>query len=154
MARIDLFTGLALVALAVGVYVATGDLATVERGIGPGDYPRVAAWGLLLFGAILAAQSALKLLRGRDSAFRFAKGTLPRMAIMVALTFVYIQVMPLAGFVLATPPFLFATMLFFGVKRYLLAAVTSVAVTVACFAIFRYAFQVMLPVAGLFDGRI
>ncbi len=151
MARIDLFTGLALVALAIGVYVATGDLATVERGIGPGDYPRVAAWGLLVFGSILALQSGIKLLRGSGSAFRFAKGTLPRMAIMVGLTFVYIQVMPIAGFVLSTPVFLFAAMLFFGVKRYLLAAVTSVAVTLACFAIFRYAFQVMLPIVGLFN---
>lgn len=154
MARIDLFTGLALVALAIGVYIATGDLATVKRGIGPGDYPRVAAWGLLVFGAILAAQSGLKLLRRQDTAFHFAKGTLLRMAIMVVVTFVYIQLMPLAGFVLTTPVFLFAAMLFFGVKRYLLAAVTSVAVTLACFAVFRYAFQVMLPVAGLFGGRI
>ena len=150
MARIDLFTGLALVALAIGVFFATGNLATVERGIGPGDYPRVAAWGLFVFGVILAAQSAWKLVRNADTPFHFPKGTLPRMAIMVVLTFVYIQVMPLAGFVLTTPFFLFATMLFFGVKRRLMAALTSVAVTLACFAVFRYGFQVMLPIVGLF----
>ena len=42
-------------------------------------------------------------------------------------------------------------MVFFGLRRYLLGAVTSIAVTLALFVTFRYAFQVLLPVVGLFD---
>ncbi|MBP1780106.1 MAG: Tripartite tricarboxylate transporter TctB family, partial [candidate division NC10 bacterium] len=70
---------------------------------------------------------------------------------MVLMTYAYIYVMPYAGFVLTTPVYLFLAMLFFGLRRYLLGAVTSVAVTLALFVTFRYAFQVLLPVVGLFD---
>jgi hypothetical protein len=59
--------------------------------------------------------------------------------------------MPYTGFVLITPVYLFLAMLFFGLRRYFVGAVTSIAVTLALFLTFRYAFQVLLPVVGLFD---
>jgi divalent metal cation (Fe/Co/Zn/Cd) transporter len=42
-------------------------------------------------------------------------------------------------------------MLFFGLRRYFVGALTSIAVTLALFLTFRYAFQVLLPIVGLFD---
>ena len=151
MQRVDFFTGLALVALAVGVFVGTLDMAKVERGIGPGDYPRVVAWGLLVLGGILTIQSGLKLVRREKRPLPFPAGAFPRVSTMVLMTAAYIYLMPLTGFVLITPVYLFLTMVFFGLRRYLLGAVASVAVTLTLFVIFRYAFHVLLPVRGLFD---
>jgi hypothetical protein len=148
---VDFFTGLALVALAVGVFVGTLDLPQVPRGIGPGDYPRVVAWGLLLLGAALAVQSGLKLWRRQPPSLRFPLRAFPRVLLMVGMTAAYIYLMPHAGFVLLTPAYLFATMVFFGLRRYVVGAATSLIVTVALFVTFRYAFQVLLPVVGLFD---
>ncbi len=151
MPRVDFLTGLALVGVAVGVFIGTLDMAKVERGIGPGDYPRVIAWGLLILGATLAAQSGMKLVRREKEPLPFPPGAFPRVFSMVVMTYAYIYVMPYTGFVLITPVYLFLAMVFFGLRRYLLGAVTSLAVTLALFLTFRYAFQVLLPVVGLFD---
>jgi hypothetical protein len=70
---------------------------------------------------------------------------------MVLMTYAYIYLMPSTGFVLITPVYLFLAMVFFGLRRYLLGAVTSIAVTLVLFVTFRYVFQVLLPVVGLFD---
>ncbi len=150
MARIDFFTGLGLMTLAVGVYVVTLDMIQVERGIGPGDYPRVAAVGLLVLGAILAVQSGLKLLKGKTTPLVIPRPARLRVFLMVVMIFAYIWLMRWTGFVLITPVFLFVTMLFFGLRKYLLAALTSLGITLVLFVTFRYGFQVMLPVAGLF----
>ena len=151
MPRVDFLTGLALVGLAVGVFIGTLDMAKVERGIGPGDYPRFIAWGLLFLGATLTVQSGMKLVRREKEPFPFPPGAFSRVLAMVLMTYAYIYVMPYAGFVLTTPLYLFLAMLFFGLRRYLLGAVTSIAVTLVLFVTFRYAFQVLLPVVGLFD---
>jgi hypothetical protein len=151
VSRVDFFTGLALVALAVGVFVGTLDLPRVERGIGPGDYPRVVAWGLLCLGGTLVVQSWVKLLRRERRALPFPPGAFRRIFSMVLMSAAYIYLMPHTGFVLITPVYLFALMVFFGLRRYVLGAVTSVAVTLALFVTFRYAFHVMLPTLGLFD---
>lgn len=151
MPRVDFFTGLALVGIAVGVFIGTLDMAKVARGIGPGDYPRFIAWGLLILGATLAVQSGKKLLRRQAEPLPFPPGAFPRVLIMVLMTYAYIYLMPSTGFVLITPVYLFLAMVFFGLRRYLLGAVTSIAVTLVLFVTFRYVFQVLLPVVGLFD---
>lgn len=151
MPRVDFLTGLALVGIAVGVFFGTLDMAKVERGIGPGDYPRVIAWGLLFLGATLAIQSGMKLVRRANEPLPFPPGAFLRVFTMVLLTYAYIYLMPYAGFVLITPVYLFLAMVYFGLRRYLLGAVTSIAVTLVLFLTFRYAFQVLLPVVGLFD---
>jgi hypothetical protein len=137
--------------LAIGVFIGTLDMAKVERGIGPGDYPRVAAWGLLFLGAILTVQSGIKLARRENQPLPFPPGAFPRVFAMVLMTFAYIYLMPYTGFVLITPVYLFLTMVFFGLRRYLLGVVTGIAVTLVLFVTFRYAFQVLLPILGLFD---
>jgi len=151
VSRVDFFTGLALVALAVGVFIGTLDMAKVERGIGPGDYPRVVAWGLLFLGAILTVQSGLKLVRRKKEPLPFPPGAFLRVLSIVLMTYAYIYLMPYTGFVLTTSVYLFLAMVFFGLRRYLLGAVTSIVVTVTLFVTFRYVFQVLLPVVGLFD---
>ena len=151
MPRVDFFTGLALVGVAVGVFIGTLDMAKVPRGIGPGDYPRFVAWGLLILGATLAVQSGKKLLRRQAEPLPFPPGAFPRVLVMVLMTYAYITMIPFGGFVLTTSVYLFLAMVFFGLRRYLLGAVTSIVVAVALFVTFRYVFQVLLPVAGLFD---
>jgi hypothetical protein len=151
VSRVDFFTGLALVALAIGVFVGTLHLPTVARGIGPGDYPRVVAWGLLCLGGVLLIQSGMKLLREEPRALPFPRGALRRVFSMVLVSAAYIALMPYTGFVLITPVYLFVLMVFFGLRRYLLGAVASIAVTLVLFVTFRHGFQVMLPTLGLFD---
>jgi hypothetical protein len=149
--RVDFFTGLALIGLAVGVFIGTLDMAKVERGIGPGDYPRDVAWGLLGLGGILTVQSGMRLVRREKRSLPFPPGAFPRVFTMVAMTSAYIYLMPYTGFVLVTPVYLFLAMVFFGLRRYLLGAVVSIAVTLVLFVTFRYAFHVLLPTLGLFD---
>ncbi len=86
MHRVDFFTGLALIAIAIGVFMGTLDMARVERGIGPGDYPRVVAWGILFLGGILAIRSGVKLMRRESLSLPFPPGAFPRVFAMVLMT--------------------------------------------------------------------
>jgi len=151
MSRIDFFTGLGLMALGTWVWIMCMDFAAAPLGLGPGDYPRVASGGLFVFGLILAVQNAAKLFKAQAAAAKIPKGALPRVAFLVGWSIAYILFMPLTGFVLATPVYLFVGMLFFGLKKYPTGIITSLAVTLVVFFLFRYSFQIMLPIVGLFD---
>jgi len=148
VSKIDLLTGLGLMALSVGVYVLTQDMTKVPAGIGPGDYPRVIAVGLFVLGALLAIQSV-----GTSQAkprSPYPPGAAVRVTALVVTVLVYIRLMPHLGFLLSTPLFLAAAMLLFGVRRTVLILASSVGVTLAVYGIFYSLFQILLPKFSLF----
>jgi putative tricarboxylic transport membrane protein len=148
VSKVDFCTGLGLMALSVGVYVLTQDMAKVPAGIGPGDYPRVIAVGLFVLGAVLAGQSARR--ATADVRSRYPRGAAGRVAALVATVLAYVYVLPHLGFVLATPLFLIAAMLLFGVRRPVLILSSAVGVTLAVYWIFYSLFQILLPKFSLF----
>ncbi len=143
MARIDLWTGIGLIALGAWVFYLTDFLPKVSQGIGPGDYPRVAAAGLVVMGGLLAVEG-LRKLRVPGGAMFDTRGLL-RIAALAILTYVYILALPLLGFLLTSPIFLFCAMLLFRVEKKRLAALISVVLSVAVDLIFYHFFQVVLP---------
>ena len=148
VSKIDLLTGLGLMALSVGVYFLTQDMIRVPAGIGPGDYPRVIAVGLFVLGALLAVQSV-----GTSQATPrspYPPGAAVRVTALVVTVLVYIRLMPHLGFLLSTPLFLAAAMLLFGVRRTVLILASSVGVTLAVYGIFYSLFQILLPKFSLF----
>jgi hypothetical protein len=148
VSKVDFFTGLGLMGVSVGVYVLTQDMVKVPAGIGPGDYPRVIAAGLVVLGALLAAQS---LARSEVTARAlYPRGAAGRVAALTLLVLTYVRIMPHLGFLLSTPLFLVGAMLLFGVRRPVLILLTSVGVTVAVHGIFYSLFQILLPKFSLF----
>jgi putative tricarboxylic transport membrane protein len=148
VSKVDLFTGLGLMALSVGVYFPTQEMTKVTAGIGPGDYPRVIAVGLFVLGALLAGQSARR--ATADVRSLYPKGAAGRVAALVATVLAYVYVLPYLGFLASTPLFLVAAMLLFGVRRPVLILSSGVGVTLAVYWIFYSLFQILLPKFSLF----
>lgn len=146
--RVDFGSGLGLMGLAVFVWVLAERLPRVSQGINPGDYPKVIAAGLLVFGAILALGSAPRGWPKEKIAIGWT--AVGRVALMAVMTYAYIRLLRYLGFLLLTPFFLFASLRLFGYRRLWIGVATSLAVTAACWLIFARVFQVLLPRFTLF----
>ena len=69
---------------------------------------------------------------------------------LLTITVMYIMGMSILGFVISTPIYLFAMLLFLGMRRYGVMILTSTLTTVVIFVIFRTVMYISLP-AGIFD---
>ena len=159
--RVDFFTGIGFMAVGVYVFISANGFLQVERGIGPGDYPKVIAAGLFILGAILSASSFLRGFPKQKEKINWKPAL--RLAVFTAVTLAYIQLMKILGFIVLTPFYLFFGMYFFGYhrrthdqkavpkyRRWLTMILVSILVTAAVHIIFRELFLVMLPVFRLF----
>ncbi|MDR2588086.1 MAG: tripartite tricarboxylate transporter TctB family protein [Spirochaetales bacterium] len=146
--RADFVMGLGFMAAAVCVFTLASDFLKVDRGIGPGDYPRVVAAGLFILGAILSVDSFVRGFPPIEEKFNFR--AVLRLLVFIAASCAYLWLMSILGFNLVTPFFLFFGMYFFGYRKWLTMALVSVCVTAALYVIFRVIFLVMLPPFRLF----
>jgi putative tricarboxylic transport membrane protein len=146
--RADFGMGLGFMALAVFVFISANQMMHVEKGIGPGDYPKVVAAGLFILGAVLSADSFLRGFPPRTE--KINRKAVCRLVIFIAVTFVYLWSMRFLGFIAATPLFLFFGIYFFGYRKWLTMAAVSIGVTASIYVVFRIIFLVMLPVFRLF----
>lgn len=74
-------------------------------------------------------------------------------ATAMVLFLLYLVVMPVLGFVLATCPFFAAMMMLYGEKRPLWVSIGAIGFTAVLYIIFRHGFNVFLP-QGLLRGVI
>jgi putative tricarboxylic transport membrane protein len=140
--------GIGFMVLAVFVFVAASRMLTVEKGIGPGDYPKVVAAGLFILGAILSIDSFLRGFPPLTE--KINKNAVRRLVVFIAVSLFYVWSMRFLGFIVATLPFLFFGMYFFGYKKRLTMIIVSIGVTAAIYVVFRLIFLVMLPTFRLF----
>jgi hypothetical protein len=146
--RADFGMGIGFMGLAVFVFILSSQMMQVDKGIGPGDYPKVVAAGLFILGAILSVDSFL---RGFPPLMeKIDLKAVRRLVIFIAVSLVYVWSMKFLGFIVATPFFLFFGIYFFGYRKWLTMALVSIGVTAAIHLIFRVLFLVMLPVFRLF----
>ena len=144
----DLIAGIMLMLLSAFWFFQAEEMLKVDHGIGPGDYPKFVAVALFFLGAILTLQSLIKGLPKWKT--KIDKKPALRFIVFVAVTVVYIRLMKFLGFNLVTPLYIFFGCWFFGYRKYVVAAVTSVGVTAGIYIVFRMIFMVMLPEFRLF----
>jgi hypothetical protein len=146
--RADFGMGIGFMALAVFVFISANQMMKADKGIGPGDYPKVVAAGLFVLGAILSVDSFLRGFPPLTE--KIDRKAVRRLVIFIAVSLVYVWSMRFLGFLAATPFFLFFGIYFFGYRKWLTMALVSIGVTAAIHLIFRVLFLVMLPVFRLF----
>lgn len=140
--------GLGFMVLAVLVFITANGMMKAEKGIGPGDYPKVIAVGLFILGAILSIDSFL---RGFPKITeKFDSKPIARMLIFLVVTIAFVQLLKFLGFLFLTPFYLFFGMYYFGYRKWRAMVLVSVLVTLCIHIIFREIFFVMLPVFRLF----
>jgi len=141
----DLVLGIGICVLGVAVFVAARSLPSARFGLGSGGYPMLV--GVLLAG-MGALQAILTIAKGginfQISPPKDMRGSIKITAITVS-TFIYVYLLNYLGFLLLTPFYLFGTTILFGYRRYLLAAMISICVTVSIHVMFTRVFMIFLP---------
>jgi hypothetical protein len=146
--RVDFGMGIGFMALAVFVFLTANRMMQVDKGIGPGDYPKVIAVGLFILGAILSIDSFLRGFPPLTEKINWK--IVIRTIIFIAVSILYIQLLRPLGFILLTPFYLFFGIYYFGYRKWRTMILVSILVTAAIHLIFREIFFVMLPVFRLF----
>lgn len=146
--RVDLFTGVVLMLVSVGVWILTAKLPMPKRGIGPGSYPRVVAGMLFFLGLILSLTNIKGVFKKAAEPINW--NHLGRAALLAVMSLAYVSLLKTLGLPLLTPFFLFAVILLFGYKRWKMAALVSIGTTAVIFILFNIVFMVFLPVGRIF----
>jgi hypothetical protein len=146
--RADFRMGIGFMVLSAFVFIAANGMMHVEKGIGPGDYPKVIAVGLFILGAILSADSFLRGIPKEKTKLDWKQ--VWRVVFFVAVTLVYVQLLRWFGFIVLTPFYLFFAIYYFGYRKWRNMIFVSIGVTLSIHLIFRVIFLVMLPTFRLF----
>jgi hypothetical protein len=150
--RIDIVVGTVLCMLSVAVYVYAEQYT--GRGVnsyGPNFFPQALSVLLFLASAVLIVRAltghALKGLERINKPGLFkATGTL-------IISVVYLLMMTVVGFFVATVGFLYMVMMFIGQKGQTVRILSSLIVSVVIYCIFYFFLKIPLP-EGIFQGDI
>lgn len=141
----NLIAALGLIALAVWYGVLTADLP--ERAIpdtpGPSFVPWIIAGSLAILSSALLAQG-LRMARRSDTLVAPGRAVLLGVAALAAFV-IYLALLPLLGFLVASIPFFAVLMALYGERRLVWLAAGSVACPVILFFLFRHLFQIPMP---------
>jgi hypothetical protein len=149
--KIDFFIGLFVLIFSAAGYMMAGNYPSVQKGLGPGDYPRVILGMLFLLGGIQAVYAFYKFRTIKQTDKKnYEKGEIKHVVLLITCVVVYIKALAYFGFPLLTPVFVFLLMYIFGLRKWIKMLVISFATTVLTFVIFEKFLYVLLPHFNLF----
>ncbi len=118
----------------------------------PGVFPMLAS-GVMVASALWILRDTARRAPDGGGIGRFLEQVTPlRQVVMLGLVALYVAVMPLLGFVLASGLFLFVTISFLWRRNFFLTVGISALALGVIYLIFRVAFQVVLPRGTLLQG--
>jgi len=147
MRRADFYIGLGLLAFALVYYQQS---FSIVRGfasdrLGPAFFPRMLALALAALSLALIGRA----LAGRSDPSRPPEMRLGVFAAVMGLLVVYAAVMPVVGFLIATPVLLAAVIRLLGLRQWAAVLGTAVGVTAVLYVVFGRALHVLLPLGPL-----
>ena len=157
MGKKEVIIGAFLMALSVVSYILTYQFPHQTLAFSPKIFPRFVSVCLLIFSCVLLVQGITavrksswekKLTLPIDKAL--SKAFLIRLFLGMLIGYAYTRLLPLTGYVVATPPFIAGIMLVFNEKRWLKIVATSIITTSMLYILFRIIFRVPLPRFSLF----
>lgn len=155
MSRIhtNIIFGVCLMVLAVVMFALTYQFPAQTLAFSPKMFPRFVSICLFLLSALLVGQG-LGAKRGPAPEEKREAGVnrafLARLGIVILISYAYTRLLPLTGYVAATPFFIAGIMILFKEKNRVKIAATSVLTTGALYILFRIVFKVPLPRSAFF----
>jgi len=155
MSRIDtnIIFGVGLMTLSAVMFALSYQFPAQTLSFSPKIFPRFVCICLFLLSAILFAQG-IAAKQGTASEGKSETGVnrafLTRLGIVIMISYAYTQLLPVSGYVLASPLFIAGIMILFKEKSWVKIAATSVVTTGALYILFRIVFKVPLPRFDLF----
>lgn len=153
--RIDknIIFGVCLMTLSVVFFTLSYQFPAQTLAFSPKIFPRFVCICLFLLSAIVFVQGiAAKqgaVLEGKSET-GVNKAFLTRLGIGILISYAYTQLLPVAGYVSATPFFIAGIMVLFKEKSWVKIAATSAMTTGILYILFRIVFKVPLPRFDLF----
>ena len=142
----DFWISILIIAISIIFFITANAMPNSDRGIGPGDYPKVICSVLFVLGVVqlitvLIKSKGLPLIDFKTINRRY----LLRAFIMLLMTVLYYKLMKSIGFLITTPIYLFASFMLFGYKKKIKAAIIAIVFSVVVYFLFTKVFLVILP---------
>lgn len=153
MGKKEIIIGIFLMILSVAFYVLTYQFPQQTLAFSPRIFPRFVSVCLFLISCILMIQGITAVrgsLRKKSLATIIDTAFLIRLFLGILIGYAYTRLLPITGYVVATPPFIAGIMLLFNEKRWLKIAATSIITAGLLYILFRIIFRVPLPRFSLF----
>jgi putative tricarboxylic transport membrane protein len=157
--RIDLVGVIFVIGLGIFYLVLAERLPNIHLGdpMGPGGFPKYLAIGIMATGFLLLVSQITK--------WRRASGwMIPpegvaddpehpvstwRVFVLIVITFLYLYLLPVLGYLFATPAFLGAVLALHGIRHGRLLITVSMSFTIILFVVFGFLARVRLPLGPL-----
>jgi putative tricarboxylic transport membrane protein len=157
MGKKEILIGVFLIVLSMVFYLLTYQFPHKTLAFSPRIFPRFVSVCLLIISCVLLIQGITAVRRRTrekgpiqiiDKGLH--KAFLIRLFVGILIGYAYTRLLPLAGYLVATPPFIAGIMLIFNEKRWLKIVATSIITTGVLYILFRIIFRVPLPRFSLF----
>lgn len=143
----DVGIGIGVVLWGIFILILTLGMPRSPLGLGPGDYPRIISYGLIITGVILIIQG---LKEGPSKKRIYSWDSLKRVILLIFLGLFYVYLVRYIGFLYLTPFLMLSVMYLFGYKKLLWGIITSILFTLLVNFIFYNILKVPLPVFSIF----
>ena len=153
MGKVEIVLGACLMILSGVFYGITFQFPEQTLAFSPKIFPRFVSICLFIISAILVMQGTLAVRKGlaiKPEKLTIDKAFLTRLLCGILIGYIYTQLLPITGYVVATPPFIAGIMLVFNEKRMIRIAACAIITTSVLYILFRIIFKVPLPRFGLF----
>jgi putative tricarboxylic transport membrane protein len=153
MGRVEIVIGSFLVILSAVFYALTYQFPEQTLAFSPKIFPRFVSVCLFIISAVLLLQGITRVRRGSKEPkpdLRSSKAFMARLLVGIFMGYAYTRLLPVSGYLVATPPFIAGIMLVFHEKRWIKIVTTSIITTVILYILFRMIFRVPLPRFSLF----
>ena len=152
MKRKNIIAALVLIIISVWYGYLTTNLPvrTLPNTPNPAFFPWINTANMVVLSVSLLIQGLFFTEQGDQ---KIDKSATRLIFIYLTLFVIYLVILPKLGFVVASIPFFAAMMVLFNERRPIVVVISSVAVSVLLFCIFRYGFGVFLPL-GVTEGLV
>jgi len=153
MGKKEIILSIFFMIISMTVYLLTYQFPKQTVALSPKVFPQFVSACLFILALLLLIQGITGI--KKESKEKKVKLTLNNIFLlkiitMIILAFFYIRILPLAGYIIATPLFLAGSMLLFNEKRWFLIVTVSIVTSVLFYILFRIVFKIPLPRFNLF----
>jgi putative tricarboxylic transport membrane protein len=153
MGKVEIIIGACLMILSGVFYGITFQFPEQTLAFSPKTFPRFVGICLFILSAILVMQGTLAVRKGladEPAKPTIDKAILTRLLCGIFIGYIYTQLLPIVGYVVATLPFIAGIMLVFNEKRMIRIGACTIITTSVLYICFRIIFKVPLPRFDLF----
>lgn len=153
MGKKEIILSIILIIISTVVFILTFQFPPQTVALPPTAFPRFVSICLLILSLMLLIQGIIGVKNAppkKNVKFKLNNTFIIKLMLLTFLAFLYIRLITIVGYIVATPPFIVGNMLLFNEKRSIWIIVVSITTTVLLYILFRIIFKIPLPRFSLF----